>query len=727
MNNTFLLEIKELKCQDNIHFIQVKWYYTIKNIKDTLSDTLNVNIKSLYLFHSSSPLSLKNTTTLHDLGIDSDGQYLALSIISDSSKYSSFTLTVAGDNPVDEECEELLMSVKSGLQRQQLPKKTDCFDCTGGVYFMRGVTGSYVGAYKPKDEEQGMMYNDKGHAGNGESGLRKYIKPGQGCIREVAAYILDVDNFCSVPPTTLVYFEHSSLNYKSISRGHHSQMPMYPKYGSLQKFVLAHDSYENLSSSIFSDFEVQKIALLDMRYLNCDRNSSNLLVLLDNTQSDNRYRRSVRSSSITSHDTYSNEGYRRGNRSTSVTSQDSNGNDSHHTGENYLEFGTDDDADANDSPYMKSSGFTLVPIDHGYCFPTKLHVEDIDWTWFNCQQVKNPVHPEIKAYMLHLDIDSAIAALREIVVMPEESINLVRLTHYLIVEGLKCNLTLREIACIIARVDDPDTPSTFEKLINEAEDNSHKVMESKTNRISATINDKVDQSINMVLNRRSTQSFGGGDATRPVNDLSVIDSGNTSTSNENSDDKEFPNGASDHDPETTAISPILVDNIHDNSLAYVPISRSLEGMTLKRLSSLGNSDTCLSPQQQTKTTKSVKFINSASKDKSGSPNEENDTDVDENSSLRRNSSSSTEKSVKSSLSLVRVASFAGFESASFYEIDDEKERRCTTLTRHRRKLRRTNSEWINLFFTFIMSSIKSVIMKTSKCKCDKLDTLQTLL
>lgn len=726
MNNTFLLEIQELKCQDNIHFIQVKWYYTIKNIKDTLSDTLNVNIKSLYLFHASSPLSLKNTATLHDLGIDTDGHCLALSIISDSSKYSSFTLTIAGDNPIDDNCDELLINVKSGLQRQQLPKKTDCFDCTGGVYFMRGVSGSYIGVYKPKDEEQGMMYNDKGHAGNGEIGLRKYIKPGQGCIREVAAYILDVDNFCSVPPTTLVYFEHSSLNYKSNSRGH-IQMPMYPKCGSLQKFISAHDSYENLSSSIFSDFEVQKIALLDMRYLNCDRNSSNLLVLLDSTHSDHRYRRAIRSSSVTSQDSSGNEGYRRGNRSTSVTSQDSNGNESHHVSENYLEFGTDDDYEDNESTYMKSNGvYTLVPIDHGYCFPTKLHVEDIDWTWFNCQQVKNPVHPEIKAYMLALDIDAAIAVLRETVSLPEESINLIRLTHYLIVEGLKCNLTLREIACIIARVDDLDTPSTFEKLINEAEDNSHKVMESKTSRISASLNDKVDQSISMVLNKRSTQSFGGGIVTSPMNTVSIVDSGNTST-NENSDDKEFLNNGSDHDREKAVVSPSLVDNIHDNPLAYAQMARSFEGATLKKLTSLCYSDICLSPQLQSKTSKSVKFVHSATKDTSAAPREENETDVDENSPLSKQSSP-IDKPVKSSLSLVRVASFAGFESASFYEIDDEKERRCTTLTRQRRKLRRTNSEWINLFFTFIMSSIKSVIMKTSKCKFDKLDaTLQTLL
>ncbi len=54
---------------------------------------------------------------------------------------------------------------------------------------------------------------------------------------------------------------------------------LYPaKYGSLQLFVMADDVAENLSCSLYTKEEVHKIAILDMRILNLDRNEANLLV-----------------------------------------------------------------------------------------------------------------------------------------------------------------------------------------------------------------------------------------------------------------------------------------------------------------------------------------------------------------------------------------------------------------------------------------------------------------
>ena len=50
------------------------------------------------------------------------------------------------------------------------------------------------------------------------------------------------------------------------------------KVGSLQKFIDCDADFDELSHSLFSDFEVQKIALLDLRILNCDRNAANILV-----------------------------------------------------------------------------------------------------------------------------------------------------------------------------------------------------------------------------------------------------------------------------------------------------------------------------------------------------------------------------------------------------------------------------------------------------------------
>jgi len=51
-----------------------------------------------------------------------------------------------------------------------------------------------------------------------------------------------------------------------------------PRIGSLQAFVNSVGPIENYSSSIFSVDEVHKIAILDLRLLNLDRNPGNILV-----------------------------------------------------------------------------------------------------------------------------------------------------------------------------------------------------------------------------------------------------------------------------------------------------------------------------------------------------------------------------------------------------------------------------------------------------------------
>lgn len=51
------------------------------------------------------------------------------------------------------------------------------------------------------------------------------------------------------------------------------------KYGSLQKFVHNTEVAADFCSDLFSIEEVQKMAILDLRILNCDRNDENILVI----------------------------------------------------------------------------------------------------------------------------------------------------------------------------------------------------------------------------------------------------------------------------------------------------------------------------------------------------------------------------------------------------------------------------------------------------------------
>ena len=58
-----------------------------------------------------------------------------------------------------------------------------------------------------------------------------------------------------------------------------NSLPLKKKYGSLQKFVHNAEVAVNFSSDLFSTEEVHKIAILDLRILNCDRNDENILVI----------------------------------------------------------------------------------------------------------------------------------------------------------------------------------------------------------------------------------------------------------------------------------------------------------------------------------------------------------------------------------------------------------------------------------------------------------------
>ena len=42
-----------------------------------------------------------------------------------------------------------------------------------------------------------------------EQGLRKGVRPGEGAVREVAAFLLDHEHFAGVPPTALVSCHNS--------------------------------------------------------------------------------------------------------------------------------------------------------------------------------------------------------------------------------------------------------------------------------------------------------------------------------------------------------------------------------------------------------------------------------------------------------------------------------------------------------------------------------------
>jgi hypothetical protein len=141
---------------------------------------------------------------------------------------------------------------------------------SGGSYFLRDEQRNIVAVFKPCDEESGGKNNPKGHTPatspnttlDGGS-LRRGVRPGEGAIREIAAYLLDHEHRAGVPATAPVYIKYPRDG--SI------------KYGSLQQFVKSDTDCEELGYGLLDVAEVHKIAVLDLRLANTDRNGSNIL------------------------------------------------------------------------------------------------------------------------------------------------------------------------------------------------------------------------------------------------------------------------------------------------------------------------------------------------------------------------------------------------------------------------------------------------------------------
>ena len=115
----------ELQTLENQEFlIHVKWFWTIKTLKDELQRVTHIPPSGQQLYTVNGHRELSSVTSLHDLGIDRAGHVLRLSVLSSRTSSSYFVLNACA--PVDgaPACAQLLSSVRTGLQRHQAPTKT---------------------------------------------------------------------------------------------------------------------------------------------------------------------------------------------------------------------------------------------------------------------------------------------------------------------------------------------------------------------------------------------------------------------------------------------------------------------------------------------------------------------------------------------------------------------------------------------------------------------------
>ncbi|GLD95346.1 hypothetical protein PINS_up003990 [Pythium insidiosum] len=134
----------------------------------------------------------------------------------------------------------------------------------GGVYAVQSrSSGEKLAMFKPAEEERFV---------------REGIAPGEGAIREEAAYVLDSrsSGFSGVPPTAV-----ARIHLASIGRSKHGavQRFMMSSIGSMEGFGMPYDLAK--AAAFIPVEQVHRIGLLDIRTFNTDRHPGNILLIGD--------------------------------------------------------------------------------------------------------------------------------------------------------------------------------------------------------------------------------------------------------------------------------------------------------------------------------------------------------------------------------------------------------------------------------------------------------------
>mmetsp|Transcript_27405 Transcript_27405/g.62926 ORF Transcript_27405/g.62926 Transcript_27405/m.62926 type:complete len:441 (-) Transcript_27405:1157-2479(-) len=287
--------------------VNVRSWSTVKDVKDQLYQLLNVPPSSQRLFFG--PINdLPNHRTLNDAGIYRSGETLLFDIRPSMRGFSTLTSLQTSDSTPDicvssvmndlttKSMRRIVQRTRRGLDMGLKPEIA--LDGSGGTYFLRDARKVKIAAFKPSDEEPYAPNNPRGYIKGGFNSveaMRAGINPGEACVREVAAFLTDHGGFSGVPMTTLVEARHPAFHTNGTnlkvsqggaSSGLHSlsdtSLPKFffnveSKVGSCQEFIMAECTMDDLSPSLISVEEVHKIAILDIRLMNADRNSANLL------------------------------------------------------------------------------------------------------------------------------------------------------------------------------------------------------------------------------------------------------------------------------------------------------------------------------------------------------------------------------------------------------------------------------------------------------------------
>jgi hypothetical protein len=395
------IKLISLETEEQIHEskkgVKVQPWTKVSQLKLKVSKYYGLSNKNIRLFFCNIEM-LDELTMLDYQVIDSKKPEVYYKIYSSSAESEKYIGLYAAF-PCNSNQKRLIEDIRHGFLQNLTP--TLILEGTSGTYMMKNTTKDVIALFKPIDEEAFAPNNQKGYYGKfGQESFRKGILSGEGSIREVAAFLLDKNNFFFVPETTFVEVSHPVFNKNAnellsidnnsftkvrnsiihnfvlenlISSGmvknttcieySNNGKIMLPdknllkinsvndaevihslphssikkKYGSLQKFIKSNDVAANFSYTLFDTSEIHKIGVLDIRILNCDRNDENILVKKKKDMSNGKVL------------------------------------------------------------------YKLIPIDHSLSFPDCIKIQEYEMCWMGWEQATLPFNKEMLSYIKKID------------------------------------------------------------------------------------------------------------------------------------------------------------------------------------------------------------------------------------------------------------------------------------------------------------------------------------